>query len=141
MDRSILLVDADVNFRRALAIGLRLEGLGVVETGDPAEAGRLLASRGGFDLALLDLLLPWSPVLELLDRIRTRHPDTRPILTCSRPDLFAVVGLRAAGVERLEKPFPPEQLLSLLADRPPAAGYPAAAVLSRNGSGRPVPSR
>jgi DNA-binding NtrC family response regulator len=140
MDRSILLVDGDVNFRRALAIGLRLEGLRVAETGDPAEAGRLLASRGGFELALVDLLLPWAPVFELLDRIRSRHRGTTPLLTCSRPDLFALVGCRALGVDHLEKPFPLERVLDLLAERAPAVGLPATWRLP-NGSGRPLTSR
>lgn len=116
MDRSILLVDGDVNFRRAMAIALRLEGVHVEEADGPVDARRRLASRP-FDLALVDLFLPLGDAVELVELVRSRHPATRAILCCARPELFAAVRIRAPDVGRLEKPFSPESLLPLLEGR------------------------
>lgn len=116
MDRSVLLVDGDVNFRRSLAIALRLDGVHVEEAGSPHEARRLLAGRP-FDLAVVDLLLPLADAVELVEWIRARHPETRPVLCSSRPEAFAVVRMRLAGLARLEKPFPPERVFPLFAER------------------------
>ena len=121
MGRSILLVDGDANFRRALAIALRLEGIRVEEAESPTEARRQLAAET-FDLALVDLLLPIGEAVDLVELLRARHPGTRPILCCARPEAFAAVRQRAPGVRRLEKPFTPESVLPLLDERDALAG-------------------
>src|SRR5262249_33280929 len=55
----LLLVDEDSNFRRALAISLRLEGVNVVECCD-ADSARSQLATAGVAAALVDLLLPGS---------------------------------------------------------------------------------
>jgi DNA-binding NtrC family response regulator len=116
MERSILLVDGDVNFRRSLAIALRLDGVQVEEAGGPIEARRHLAAAP-FDLAVVDLLLPPGDAVELIEWIRDRHPAIRPVACCARPEAFAVARMRLGGVTRLEKPFAPERLFPLLGER------------------------
>ncbi len=76
----ILIVDDEENQRRALAIGLRLEGFDVREAHDGESAlARLVESRA--DIALIDLMMPGINGLELARRLRFSYPEVRIVLT------------------------------------------------------------
>jgi DNA-binding response OmpR family regulator len=104
-----LLVDGDENFRRALAVALRLEGLSVLEAASVEEAGAALAVPGAIEAAVVDLLLPGAR--PLLGRL----PAGLRLVACS-PHRESFAGLPAA-VETLQKPFGPATLIALLAPR------------------------
>jgi len=76
----LLIVDDELNHRKALAIGLRLEGYTVLEAEDGEAALRVLA-REPVDLAIVDLMMPGINGLDLSRRMRFRHPGVQIVLT------------------------------------------------------------
>lgn len=109
---SILLVDDDSCFRRAMAISLRLEGFEVAEAACRAEALALLATRC-FTLALVDQLLGAERGDDVLRDVAALSPTTRLVSITCRPGL--VSALAAEGRARhLEKPLQPEDVIALL---------------------------
>ncbi len=117
--RSILLVDGDHNFRRALAIALRLEGFAVEEAGSLLEARRRLGPH--VDAAVVDLLLPGGDGLELAESIRDGEPGTFLVVVSAHPEAFAAARARVPTAVALEKPFRVDGLLSMLAAKAPAS--------------------
>lgn len=77
----ILIVDDEENQRRALAIGLRLEGFDVVLAASGAEALRLLALPPTVDVAMIDLMMPGLNGLEVARQINRDHPGVRIVLS------------------------------------------------------------
>lgn len=112
MGRSILLVDSDTNFRRALAIGLRLERFVVEEAGSLLEARRRLTAFS-FSHAVVDLLLPGGDGLELAASILARC-DCGVVITSAHPEAFRAAELRVPAALQLEKPFSVERLRGVL---------------------------
>jgi len=70
------------------------------------------ALTGGFDLVLLDLMLPGIPGLEVCERLRARNHD-QPIvmLTARGTDEDIVRGLRLGADDYVTKPFSVAQLV------------------------------
>lgn len=77
---SVLIVDDELNLRRTLALGLRIEGFDAEAVGSGDAALAALARRT-FDLALVDLMMPGVHGLELARRLRELHPSCRVVLT------------------------------------------------------------
>lgn len=109
-NHSILLVDDDANFRRALRIALRLEGLAVHEAASLDEADELLRDRT-FDCAVINLLVAGMEALGLLERLERRHPGLGRIACSAHPELLGAARRRGDNVVLLEKPFTVETLL------------------------------
>lgn len=109
----MLLVDDDANFRRALAIALRLDGLEVSEASTAEEARGSLGSRR-FTAVLVDLLLQDGEAHALLERLCLEHTARLAIACSAHPEALDAAGERIPGVTRLRKPFPPSELLLLL---------------------------
>ena len=76
----LLIVDDEVNHRKSLAIGLRLEGYEVLEAGDGEQALAVL-EHADADLAIVDLMMPGMNGLDLARRLRFRHPEVHVVLT------------------------------------------------------------
>lgn len=77
---SVLVVDDEPNLRRALAMGLRMEGFETAMAGSAKSAMQLLAGRE-FELAIVDLMMPETHGLELARSIRLLYPACRVVLT------------------------------------------------------------
>jgi DNA-binding response OmpR family regulator len=77
----VLIVDDEENQRRALSIGLRLDGFDVLVAASGAEALRVLGGPPAIDLALIDLMMPGLNGLELARQIRRSHPGVRVVLS------------------------------------------------------------
>lgn len=110
----ILIVDDEENQRRALAIGLRLQGFEVCEASDGEQALTLLEQRSA-DLAVIDLMIPGINGLELARRLRTRRPDVRLVLTSAyhlSERQLARAGL--GPIAFLPKPFDLDDLTEVL---------------------------
>lgn len=101
----MLLVDDDANFRRALAIALRLDGLTVTEATTAAEARVALASDR-FTAVLVDLLLQDGEAHALLEHLCHDSPARLAIACSPHPEALAAAEERIPGVARLRKPFP-----------------------------------
>lgn len=75
----VLIVDDEENQRRALSIGLGLEGFEVCLAASGLEALRLLEQQE-VDIALIDLMMPGLNGLELARQLRTLHPGVVIVL-------------------------------------------------------------
>ena len=100
---SYLLVDADRNFREALAIALRLDGHEVAVTDSVEDALLLLCS---VSCCVVDAHLSGADaLLEAAARAGVRRVVTGPY-----PDLLAHAVRRHPGAEPLPKPFRAREL-------------------------------
>jgi DNA-binding NtrC family response regulator len=113
---SVLLADDEEKILKRLGRALRDEGHDVIEAASARDAQRQLAERG-FDLFVVDNLMPGMTGLELLRELSATMPESeRPqIVMMTAPGSTQIV--REAfklGVEDfLEKPFEIDELLGL----------------------------
>lgn len=78
----VLVVDDESNHARVMAIGLRVEGFDVETAPDADGALRRLADeREGFDLAIVDLMMPGTNGIQLARLMREQFPHLRVVLT------------------------------------------------------------
>jgi two-component system OmpR family response regulator len=101
----ILIVEDEPRLVELLARSLRGEGYDVATAADGAD-GFELARAGGFDLVVLDVMLPRMSGLEITMRLR-RHAVRTPILMLTARDAVEdrVAGLEAGADDDLVKPF------------------------------------
>ncbi len=97
----------------------------VVDTAFDGEEGILKAGGGGYDLIILDVMLPRRDGVQVCSWLRA-HQILTPILLLTARDQLEdkVIGLDAGADDYLTKPFAFEELLArlrALARRPPAA--------------------
>ncbi len=114
MRHRILLVEDEPILRVTLANDLAEEGYEVARASDGAEGLRLIQERT-FDAALLDLKLPKFDGLTLLQSYKAANPDGIAIMMTGYGTVqSAVAALKAGASDYLLKPFPQEDLLTLL---------------------------
>lgn len=108
----ILLVDDEIELTEPLSRALTREGYGVDVAHDGA-AGSDRASRGGYDLLILDWMLPLLSGLEICQQLRDRG-DMTPVLFLTAKDTLdnRVEGLDAGADDYLVKPFELRELLA-----------------------------
>lgn len=108
----VLLVEDDPQAASYLVKGLKEQGLTVDHVADGRE-GLFRATAGGYDVIVLDRMLPSLDGLALLKTIRAAG-DTTPVLVLSAlSDVDArVEGLRAGGDDYLTKPFAFAELMA-----------------------------
>ncbi|MFT7486699.1 MAG: DNA-binding response OmpR family regulator [Candidatus Paceibacteria bacterium] len=100
----------------SLAIGIRdaLEHAGYgVELAFDGISGLELARQGGFNLVLLDLMLPGMNGLDLLSTLRKERVDVRVMILTARanePDV--IQGLEGGADDYMTKPFSPGELVA-----------------------------
>ncbi|WP_433968043.1 response regulator transcription factor [Tunturiibacter gelidiferens] len=101
----ILLVEDEIKVGNAVCEGLRAEGYEVTwaQTG---EEGFFHASSQGFDLIVLDVMLPGRDGIEVLETLRKQGAKT-PVLLLTAKDAIEdrVLGLDAGADDYLVKPF------------------------------------
>ncbi|HAP44048.1 MAG: hypothetical protein A2087_01540 [Spirochaetes bacterium GWD1_61_31] len=110
--RRLLLVEDEPGLVLTLGDLLRAEGYEVEAAGDAAAAERRLAAAG-FDLMLLDVMLPGRSGLDLLRDLRAKACRL-PILmlTAKATPPERVVGLKLGADDYLAKPFDSLELLA-----------------------------
>lgn len=108
----ILLVDDEVELADPLSRLLGREGY-QVDVATDGEAGCALASQGGYDLLILDWMLPGLSGLEICRQVRSRQ-DSTPVLFLTAKDTLndRVDGLDAGADDYLVKPFELRELLA-----------------------------
>ena len=108
----LLLVEDEPSLVMTLTDRLRAEGYEVeaVRDGDTALARAL---SGGFDLAVLDVMLPGRDGLEVCRELRARGADLPILMLTARTQLVdRVVGLKLGADDYLTKPFDALELLA-----------------------------
>jgi two-component system, OmpR family, response regulator len=101
----LLIVDDDATLAAALRRGLTAEGFSVEVAGDGRE-GLWRLREGGYDVVLLDLMLPGRNGYQVCADLR-RAGDTTPVLmlTAKDGDLDEAEGLDTGADDYLRKPF------------------------------------
>lgn len=110
----VLVVEDDPAIRELVTLHLKLEGYGVVPSGDGIEALRL-ARAERFDLIVLDIMLPGLDGISALGAIRRESPNRHtPILmlTARREEADKVLGLETGADDYLTKPFGVRELVA-----------------------------
>jgi two-component system OmpR family response regulator len=74
--------------------------------------GLVEAQRGGWDVVLLDLMLPGLPGLEVCRELRARSDVPIIVLTARGEEADRVMGLELGADDYLAKPFSPRELLA-----------------------------
>ncbi|MEY3299489.1 MAG: hypothetical protein RLZZ597_2749 [Cyanobacteriota bacterium] len=108
----ILLVDDEVELTDPLSRLLTREGY-QVDVATDGEMGLAMAEQGGYDLLILDWMLPGLSGLDLCRRLRSRQ-DPTPVLFLTAKDTLddRVDGLDAGADDYLVKPFELRELLA-----------------------------
>ncbi|EDM99679.1 response regulator receiver domain protein [Pseudoflavonifractor capillosus ATCC 29799] len=107
----ILLVEDEEKLARVVELELRYEGYEVEKAFDGRE-GLEKALSGGFDLVLLDIMLPSMSGMEVLRRLR-RESQVPVIMVTARDTVVdKVSGLDSGADDYITKPFEIEELLA-----------------------------
>lgn len=111
--RRLLLIDDDDQLAAPLAAFFRRFDCELVSATTPS-AGLALLKEGGFDAAILDVMLPEMDGFELCRTIR-KHSDLPIVMLTARGDVMdRVVGLELGADDYVPKPFEPRELLARL---------------------------
>jgi DNA-binding response OmpR family regulator len=121
----VLIVDDEEKLRKALAIGLKMEGFDVVTAASGEDAMRALAEKT-VDIAMIDLMLAGTNGLEVARQIRRMHPSVRIVIS-------SAYHLSARQVERADcgavgfvpKPYQLSELSLFLRAKAGAEAQPA----------------
>ena len=107
----ILLIDDDQQLGPPLATYFKRFELGLTHALTPSEGLTLLA-RGGYDAAILDVMLPEMDGFELCRTIRRTSSLPIVMLTARGEVMDRVVGLELGADDYLPKPFEPRELVA-----------------------------
>ena len=106
----ILIVEDESAIADFICRGLEADGYEVRSAADGIE-GERLALEGGFDLVILDRMLPGRDGLEVLEAIRRAEPGLPVILLTARTEVSdRVEGLDRGARDYVTKPFSFEEL-------------------------------
>lgn len=112
MGHRILLVEDDAGLRLTLTHRLASEGY-EVETAADGEEGLRRATDGGFDLVILDVMLPRKSGLDVCRELRQGGIATPVLMLTARSQVVdRVVGLKLGADDYLGKPFEMAELLA-----------------------------
>jgi len=108
----ILVVDDDTELRETVTEVLRGEGFEVASVGDAESALNLLVDPG-FDLVLLDLIMPGMGGMTAVPLMKKGSPKTRIIMISAFSTVSnAVEAMRLGADDYITKPFKIEDLLT-----------------------------
>ena len=111
----ILVAEDDAHIRQGLVDALESEGYAVVAARHGGEALQRYEA-GGFDLVMLDVMMPERSGYDVCRGIRTRDPRTPIILvTAKGEEVDKVVGLELGADDYITKPFGVRELLARVA--------------------------
>ena len=120
---NILIVEDDPSINGLIAEYLRQKGAVCTQAFSGTE-GRLCFGAGGFDLVLMDLMLPGLPGEELLAWLRQKSGVPVIVLT-ARDELGAKVALLSGGADDyLTKPFELDEVWARIGVQLRHAGTP-----------------
>jgi DNA-binding response OmpR family regulator len=108
----ILLIEDNRSLAEAVKFMLERQGW-TVEAAYDGETGLDLALMGGFDVLVLDIMLPKVDGLEILRRMRAKQLDLPVIILSAMSETMdKVVGLEHGADDYLAKPFKTAELIA-----------------------------
>lgn len=107
----ILIIDDDVALSELLTEYLTPEGFSVESVQD-GETGFNKACDGGYDIVVLDVMLPIMNGFELLRQLRIQSSVPVVMLTARGEEVDRIVGLEIGADDYLPKPFNPRELVA-----------------------------
>jgi len=113
MSERVLMIDDDAVLAGMVAEYLGTQGLSVTTAGT-LEDGETLLKRGGFDVLILDAMLPDGDGFDLCKSLRQRSSLPILMLTARGDEVDRIVGLELGADDYLPKPFNPRELLARL---------------------------
>ena len=111
MSERLRLVEDEEKLARMVELELKYEGYQVEKALD-GRKGLELALSGGFDLVLLDIMLPQLSGMEVLRRLRRESQIPVIMLTARDSVVDKVAGLDSGADDYVTKPFAIEELLA-----------------------------
>ncbi len=112
--KRLLIVEDEVAIREFEAINLRRAGYDVTEAGSAEEAPELFDTEVlGFDIALLDVMMPGMSGFDLCKELRKRSETLGIImLTAKSQEMDKINGLMLGADDYITKPFSPSELMA-----------------------------
>jgi two-component system response regulator RegX3 len=108
----ILVADDEPSVRDAVSYALQQEGFDVTVAVDGDDAdGKLNETDFGYDLLVLDIMMPGRSGLDLCRDVRARSPIPIILLTAKDAEVDKVVGLEVGADDYVTKPFSVRELL------------------------------
>jgi DNA-binding response OmpR family regulator len=112
VSRRVLIVEDEAALRLGLSDRLESEGYEVAAAAD-GEEGFALARGGGFDLIVLDVMLPGKSGFDVCRDLRREGVDTPVLMLTARGEVIdRVLGLKLGADDYLTKPFETAELLA-----------------------------
>jgi two-component system response regulator ArlR len=111
MSGRILIIEDEEKIARFIELELGYEGY-VTDKAFDGRKGLEMAEAGGFDLILLDIMLPQLSGMEVLRRIRRTSAIPIIMLTARDSVMDKVFGLDSGATDYITKPFAIEELLA-----------------------------
>ena len=108
----LLVIEDEARIRAFLSRGLEAEGF-LVDGEDNGSNGLTRALSGGYDLVILDLLLPRLDGLTLLRELHESRPELPVLILSARTDLPTKLrGFALGATDFLPKPFALDELIA-----------------------------
>lgn len=111
MTATIALVDDDRNILTSVSIALQTEGF-LTRVYSDGEAALKALTDNPPDLAIFDIKMPRMDGLELLRRLREKHPTPVIFLTSKDDELDEALGLAMGADDYIAKPFSQRLLIA-----------------------------
>ena len=104
--KKILIVDDEPGIVKGLKFNLEKEGYEIDTCGDGLEAlDKILNQDNGYDLILLDVMLPGMSGLEICQTVREKSDVPIMMLTAKGEDMDKILGLEYGAYDYITKPF------------------------------------
>lgn len=104
MAKRILVVDDEKLIVKGLKFSLEQDGY-LVDTAFDGEMALEQAGKNGYDLIILDVMLPGKDGMEVLRQIRERSMTPVMMLTAKGDDMDKILGLEYGADDYITKPF------------------------------------
>ncbi|MED3854984.1 response regulator transcription factor [Priestia megaterium] len=110
-ERTILMVDDEVEIRNLTSIYLKNEGYQVVDAPDAVSAMDILKKQK-IDLIILDVMMPGMNGIEACLKIREEYNMPIIFLSAKTEDMDKIHGLASGAEDYITKPFNPLELMA-----------------------------
>ena len=113
--RKILVVEDEDAIREVVALNLRLAGYEVTEAASAEQALAVFSPSAGFDVAVLDIMLPGMNGFSLCETIRRDSASIGIIMLSAKTlETDKIKGLSIGADDYMTKPFSVSELLALV---------------------------